>query len=74
MWSYWNRWSWTSWCPILGKNGNEVTDVTITDENTELIKTLGATEVLNINNTQKINKHLYKYGFVINTARSAQVF
>ena len=53
---------------FLAKKGHQVTGVTASDNKTELIKSLGATDVLNINDKEQLKEHLGKYDFVLNTA------
>ena len=52
---------------FLAKMGHDVTGVTTSSNKTELIKSLGATDVLNINDAESLKEHSGKYDFVLNT-------
>lgn len=52
---------------FLSKLGYDVTGVTTSDDKVDLIKSLGATSVLNINNQEEFKKHQGQYNFILNT-------
>lgn len=59
---------------ILAKLGHEVTGVTTSDDKTDFIKQLGATDVLNSNNEEQFKAHQGKYDFIVYTAPSFKDF
>jgi len=59
---------------FLSKLGHEVTAVTTSDDKNDLIKTLGATNILNVNKAEDLEANQFSFDFIINTAPSNKDF